>query len=92
MEVPFKAICINVPSEWREAKRLYNIDHPEVLDDVVVTEAVPHSECDALMYGLDGYKVEDGYIRFNSKNFATLPEQSADEIEGQEKEAIIYAR
>lgn len=82
---PFQVMCVNVPDNWVWMKAFYGFDYPKVGDEVTVVDKRPCSCGKHDQYQLAGFP----YALYADHHFATLPIQSADEINELEKEAII---
>lgn len=85
-----KVICIN--EKWRKSSRVINNPAPHVGEECEVIGTVNSNELlqkiegamAGVFYILKGYK-----DNFHASHFATLPTADAEEIDQQEKEAII---
>jgi hypothetical protein len=83
MKVPFQVMCVNCPADWRELLPSIGCTYPEVFDECTVTGTEKHMG--HTMYFL----AEHPGVSFRSIRFATLPEQSADEMQEEKHESII---
>lgn len=89
---PFEVLCIR-KEEWAKAPD-DNKPSPGYLEICTVTsqiwlngiDSAGHKCLPGLYYQLAGYNPKSG---FHSKEFITLPDQSADEMQEQEREAIV---
>jgi hypothetical protein len=83
---PFKVICTRSFPGFCQVT-FQPISAPQILDEDVVIEV--YEKFNATYYRLKKYPWEQCY---RADHFATLPEASADEMQQEEHEAIIYQR
>lgn len=77
-----RVICIN--EDWRPSDDVKDLDHPYTGGEYdVVEEGVFHG---VAYFTLAGFQPNHGFAQIN---FATLPDQTADQMQEQEKEAIL---
>lgn len=85
MKYPARVMCISPIDRPTESAK--DRPRPQVGDEDIATGEV--SMYGAVYYTLLRFGKGDGY---NTECFATLPEQSAEEMQEENHEAIIYAR
>lgn len=83
-----RVMCIEQPLEWQMFSQREGIAIPDVGDPCTVISTVNNSN------GKIGYVLQEynQNVWFAPECFATLPEQSADEMQEENHETIIYAR
>lgn len=66
-----------------------NAPRPGVMDHVIVLQEFVHPRTGRTYYQLVGYPAR---LVYSAECFAIVPDDTADEVDAREKEAIIYQR
>lgn len=80
---PFRVMCIEVKPHWPAIAAKYNTTFPEVMDECVVTEI--DEDVEGICFTLAEHGPDCG---FACECFAVLPDESASEIDEQEREGV----
>ena len=85
-----KCICVS-----QEQQILPEVPHIEILEEVTAIAETTYDGNEYWNFAEYDYAIIDGLkykLWYDKRDFATLPEKSADEMQQEQHEAIIYAR
>lgn len=85
MNLPAKAICVNVPKEWEAFYKVYGLEHPKRSEEVTIIAVCNHFMTGNPMFRLAGYTG----ATYGASNFVVLPSMDAETMQELEKESII---